>query len=180
MSVQDSRPQGRQRIVLGVVGVVIVVIIVLAILVLTGATRGLFAKEIDRTVRNDVDASGLVAQLVGYQDSFRGSTLAGGQVDLDVQIDQVAITGGDAAAQPATVLLRNYSCPGADSAAADALITVDGADPAHLRPRTAESGGGVALTGTFEITAVQPAQPVAPVLVGTDPVPQCRIDLAAR
>src|SRR5689334_16935469 len=112
MTVQESRPQGRQRVVLGVVGAVIVVIIVLAILVLTGATRGLFAKEIDRTVRSDIDASDVVAQLVAYPDSFRGSTLAAGQVDMDVQIDQAALSGGDPAAQPATVLVRNFSCPG--------------------------------------------------------------------
>ncbi|GAA4804197.1 hypothetical protein GCM10023200_46870 [Actinomycetospora chlora] len=181
MSVQESTPRsGRSKVVLGVVGAVIVVIIVLAILVLTGVTRGLFAKDIDRTVRNDVDASGLVAQVVGYQDSFRGGTLAGGQVDLDVQIDQAALGGGDLAAQPATIVMRNYSCPGADSAAANALITVDGADPAHVQARSPESGGGVALSGTFEITGVTPAQPVAQLPVGDDPVPQCRIDLAAR
>jgi hypothetical protein len=180
MSVQDSTSQnGRSKVVLGVVGAVIAVIIILAILVLTGVTRGLFAKDIDRAVRNDVDASGLVAQLVGYQDSFRGSTLAGGQVDLDVQIDQAALAGGDPAAQPATVIVRNYSCPGVDSGASDALLTITGADPAHVQARTPESGGGVAITGTFEITAVQPAQPVAQLPVGADPVPQCRIDLAA-
>lgn len=181
MSVQESTSRdGRSKVVPAVVGAVIVVIIVLAVLVLTGATRGLFAKDIERSVRNDVDASGLVAQIIGYQDSFRGSTLADGQVDLDVQIDQAAISGGDATAEPATILMRNYSCPGVESGASDALLTIAGADPEHVRARSAESGGGVALAGTFEIAAVQPARPVTQVPAGADPVPQCRIDLVAR
>lgn len=172
MSVREGAPpRRRSRIVLGVVGAVVVVVVVLLVLVLTGVTRGLFAREIDRTVHNDVDASALVAQLVAYPDSFRGSTLAAGQVDLHVAIDQAALTGGDLAAQPATVVMRSYSCPGADSAAADTLFTIAGADAEHVRARPAEAGGGVSLDGAFTISAIAPVRPG---------VPQCRIDLIAR
>ena len=120
MSTQESSPpRGRTRIVVGVLAALLVVIVVLAVLVLTGVTRGLFAKDITRTVRNDVDASGLVAALVSYPDSFRGGTLAGGQAELGVQIDQAALRGGDPAAQPATIVLRTYSCPGRRRQACD-------------------------------------------------------------
>jgi hypothetical protein len=173
MSTQESSPpRGRTRIVVGVLAALLVVVVVLAVLVLTGVTRGLFAKDITRTVRNDVDASGLVAALVSYPDSFRGGTLAGGQAELGVQIDQAALRGGDPAAQPATIVLRTYSCPGADGRPATTRITVEGADAAHIAPRPATAGGGVALTGTFEIVGVQPVAPGA--------APECRIDLAAR
>jgi len=124
-----------------------------------------------RTVRSDVDASGLVATLASYPDSFRGG-IAGGQADLDVQIDQAAIRGGDPAAQPATIVLRTYSCPGADGRPATTRLVIEGADPAHLAPRPATAGGGVALTGAFEVVAVTPVAPGA--------APECRIDLAAR
>ncbi|MHC1561621.1 hypothetical protein ACR9E3_21895 [Actinomycetospora sp. C-140] len=178
---QERTPQqGKSRTILGIVAAVVIVVVLLLALALTGVARGLFAKDVDRVVRNDVDASGLVATLVSYPDSFRGSTLAQGQVDLQVQIDQAALTGGDPAARPATVVVRNYSCPGADSAAADAVLTIQGADAAHVAARPAEAGGGVALTGAFEITAVAPVRPAVQVPAGTDPVAQCRIDLVAR
>src|SRR3954454_21390657 len=170
MTVETAPPRRRSRIVLTVVAAVVVVILVLLVLALTGVTRGLFAKELGRTVRNDVDASALVATLVSYPNSFRGGTLAAGQADLDVQIDQAALRGGDPAAQPATIVLRTYSCPGSGGAPATTRLTIDGADAAHVRPRPAEAGGGVALAGPFEITAVQPVGPG---------VPECRIDLAA-
>src|SRR3954447_25935563 len=105
MSVETAPPRRRTRIVLRVVAAVVVVIVVLLVLALTGVTRGLFAKELQRTVHNDVDASGLVATLVSYPDSFRGGTLAAGQVDLDVPLDHAALRGGDPAAQPATIVL---------------------------------------------------------------------------
>jgi hypothetical protein len=172
MSTQESTRSGRSRVVLGIVAAVVVVVVVLLVLALTGALGGLFAKEVQRTVRSDVDASGLVATLASYPDSFRGGTLAGGQADLDVQIDQAAIRGGDTAAQPATIVLRTYSCPGADGRPATTRLVIEGADPAHLAPRPATAGGGVALTGAFEVVAVTPVAPGA--------APECRIDLAAR
>lgn len=170
-STQDRSPRGRTRTVLGIVAAVVIVAILLLALALTGVASSLFARQVDRVVRNDVDASGLVASLATYQDSFRGGTLAAGRVDLGVQIDQTAIKGGDPASQPATIVLRSYSCPGANSPASPARLTITDADPAHLRIRPASEGGGVALTGAFEITAVQPIAPG---------VPECRIDLAAR
>jgi hypothetical protein len=172
MSAQESTRSGRLRVVLGVVAAVVVVVVVVGVLALTGALGGLFAKEVQRTVRSDVDASGLVATLTSYPDSFRGGTLAGGEADLDVQIDQAAIRGGDPAAQPATIVLRTYSCPGADGRPAATRLVIDGADPEHVAPRPATAGGGVALTGAFEVVAVQPVAPGA--------APECRIDLAAR
>ena len=172
MSTQESTRWGRSRVVLGIVAVVVVVVVVLVVLALTGALGGLFAKEVQRTVRSDVDASGLVATLATYPDSFRGGTLAGGQADLDVQIDQAAIRGGDPAAQPATIVLRTYSCPGAEGRPAATRLAIEGADPAHVAPRPATAGGGVALTGAFEVVAVAPVSPGA--------APECRIDLAAR
>jgi hypothetical protein len=172
MSAQESTRSGRLRAVLGVVAAVVVVVVVVGVLALTGALGGLFAKEVQRTVRSDVDASGLVATLTSYPDSFRGGTLAGGEADLDVQIDQAAIRGGDPAAQPATIVLRTYSCPGADGRPAATRLVIDGADPEHVAPRPATAGGGVALTGAFEVVAVQPVAPGA--------APECRIDLAAR
>lgn len=169
MSTQESSPpRGRTRIAVGVLAALLVVVVVLAVLVLTGVTQALFAKDITRTVRNDVDASGLVAVLVSYPDSFRGSTVAAGRVDLEVQIDQAALISADPTALPATVVVRNFSCPGADSAAAGARFVIDGADAAHVQARP----GGVALTGAFDIVSVTPTQPGA--------VPECRIDLAAR
>lgn len=171
MSTQESTRTGRSRVVLGIVAAVVVVVVVLIVLALTGALGGLFAKEVQRTVRSDVDASGLVATLATYPDSFRGGTLAGGQADLDVQIDQGAIRGGDPAAQPATIVLRTYSCPGAEGRPAATRLVIEGADPAHLAPRPAPAGG-VALTGAFEVVAVAPVSPGA--------APECRIDLAAR
>ncbi|HWN27758.1 MAG TPA: hypothetical protein VNP37_12390 [Actinomycetospora sp.] len=172
MSTQESTRSGRSRVVLGVVAAVVVVVVVLLVLALTGALGGLFAKDVQRTVRSDVDASGLVATLATYPDSFRSGTLAGGQADLDVQIDQAAIRGGDPAAQPATVVLRTYSCPGAEGRPAATRLVIEGADPAHVAPRPATTGGGVALTGAFEVVAVAPVTPGA--------APECRIDLAAR
>jgi hypothetical protein len=80
----------------------VVVVVLLLVLALTGALSGLFARQIDRVVRTDVDASALVATLVTYPDTFRGSYLAPGRMDLDVQIEQAAIRGGDPATQPAT------------------------------------------------------------------------------
>ena len=181
MSVKERPPQqGRSRTIIGIVAAVVIVVVLLLALALTGAASGMFAKDVDRVVRNDVDASGLVATFVSYPDSFRGSTLAQGRVDLQVQIDQAALTGGDPGAQPATVVVRNFSCPGADSRAADAVLTIEGADPDHVALRPAEAGGGVALTGAFDIEAVQPVQPVVQVPAGADPVAQCRIDLVAR
>jgi hypothetical protein len=172
MSAQESTRSGRSRVVLGILAALVVVVVVLLVLALTGALGGLFAKEVQRTVRSDVDASGLVATLTSYPDSFRGGTLAGGEADLDVQIDQAAIRGGDPAAQPATIVLRTYSCPGADGRPAATRLVIDGADPEHVAPRPATAGGGVALTGAFEVVAVQPVAPGA--------APECRIDLAAR
>ncbi|CAA9288860.1 MAG: hypothetical protein AVDCRST_MAG54-4267 [uncultured Actinomycetospora sp.] len=168
MSTQESTRSGRSRVVLGIVAAVVVVLVVLLVLALTGALSGLFAKEVQRTVRSDVDASGLVATLASYPDSFRGGTLPGGQADLDVQIDQAAIRGGD----PATIVLRTYSCPGADGRPAATRLVIEGADPEHLAPRPATAGGGVALTGAFEVVAVTPVAPGV--------APECRIDLAAR
>lgn len=172
MSVREGTPpRRRSRIVLGVVAAVVAVVVVVLVLALTGVTRGLFAKEIDRPVRTDVDASALVWLLVSYPDSFRGGTLADGRVDLHVDIDQAALTGEDLAGQPATLVMPNYSCPGADSGRADARLTVAAADPAHVHPRPAEAGGGVSLDGAFEISAIAPVSPG---------VPACRIDLVAR
>src|SRR4051794_1953073 len=170
MSVETTPPRRRSRIVLTVVAAIAVVIVILLVLAVSGVMRGLFAKEVARTVLNDVDASALVATLTTYPDSFRGGTLAAGQVDLDVPIDQAALRGGDPAARPATIVLRTYSCPGADGAPATTRLTIDGADADHVHPRPAEAGGGVALAGTFEILAVQPVSPG---------VPECRIDLTA-
>ncbi len=172
MSTQESTRSGRSRVVLGIVAVVVVVVVVLLVLALTGALAGLFAKDVQRTVRSDVDASALVASLATYPDSFRRGTLAGGQADLDVQIDQAAIRGGDPAAQPATIILRTYSCPGAGGRPAATRLVIERADPAHVAPRPATAGGGVALTGAFEVVAVAPVTPGA--------TPECRIDLAAR
>jgi hypothetical protein len=171
MATQESGRR-RSRVVLGIAAAVVLVVVVLLVLALTGVVRGLFAREVQRSVRNDVDASALVATLASYPDSFRARTLAAGQADLDVQIEQAAIRGGDVAAQPATIVLRTYSCPGADGRPATTVLTFDGADPEHLAPRPATAGGGVALTGAFEIVAVQPVAPGA--------APECRIDLAAR
>lgn len=170
-STRDRSANGRTRTVLAIVAAVVIVVVLLLALALTGVASSLFARQVDRTVRTDVDASALVASLATYRDSFRGGTLAAGQVNLGVQIDQIALRGGDPAAQPATIVLRSYSCPGANSPASPARLTITGADPAHVRVRPAAEGGGVALTGAFEITAVQPIAPG---------VPECRIDLAAR
>jgi len=69
-------------------------------------------------------------------------------------------------------VLRTYSCPGADGRPAATRLVVEGADPAHVAPGPATAGGGVALTGSFEVVAVQPVSPGA--------APECRLDLAAR
>jgi hypothetical protein len=172
MSAQESTRSGRSRIVLGIVAAAVVVVVLLLVLALTGALSGLFARQIDRVVRTDVDASALVATLVTYPDTFRDSYLAPGRMDLDVQIEQAAIRGGDPATQPATIILRTYGCPGADGRPAATRLVIEGADPAHVAPRPATAGGGVALTGAFEVVAVAPAAPGA--------APECRIDLAAR
>jgi hypothetical protein len=156
----------RSRLVIGALVAVVIVVVLLLALALTGVASGLFAKQIDRTVRNDVDASGLVASLVSYRDSFRGDQLAAGRVGLGVQIDPTAVRGGDPAAQPATIVLRTYSCPGADGAPTPTRLTIEGADEAHV-----QVGNGVSLTETFEIVSVTPAGPGAP---------ECRVDLAAR
>ena len=172
MSTQESTPPRRRtRIVVRIVAAVVVVVVVLLVLALTGALGGLFARQIDRVVRTDVDASALIATLVTYPDTFRGSYLAPGRVDLGVDIEQSALRGGDPAAQPATIVLRAYSCPGTDAPAAARLV-LDGVDVEHLRPRPPAVGGGFSLTGAFEIVAVAPVAPGA--------APECRIDLAAR
>jgi hypothetical protein len=171
MSTQESSRSGRSRIVIGIVAAVVVVVVLLLVLALTGALGGLFARQIDRVVRTDVDASALIATLVTYPDTFRGSYLAPGRVDLGVDIEQSALRGGDPSARPATLVLRVYSCPGTDAPAAARLV-VDGADAEHVRPRPIEAGGGFSLTGAFEVVAVQPVTPGG--------VPECRIDLAAR
>jgi len=173
MSTQESTPRGRRgRTVLTILAAVVFVVVVVLVLVLAGAFGSAFAREIDRTVRTDVDASGLVASLVSYPDSFRGGWLSGGRVELGVEIDQTAVHGGALTEVPPVVVLRTYSCPGADGRPATTRLVLDGADAEHVRTRPAVVGGGVALEGVFEIVRVEPVRP--------GPAPECRIDLAAR
>ena len=165
----NENTRGRSRAVIGVLGGVVVVILVLGILVATGVTSPWFAKDVNRTVRNDVDSSALVAQLVAYPDTFRGAYLADGQVRLAVTVEPGAVPDIGVPPEPGVIVLRSFSCPGADGTAAITRLIVSGADAGHLQ--TAPTG--TTLSGLFAITDTATSRP-APGVV------ECRVNLEAR